>query len=249
MFLVQQSASSVSPTSAGPAAAPAADWRGSFGPRFRSWSNTCDVTTWGGGVFPWLPGCLLCGWVWEGVPMTVSYPVCVCIVCVVRSLVVLSAGRCDEVVYIAVQKAQGQHNTIPPGSVCLSVWLWGGLPDNRFFVPDWISWSGKCCSLKYTCTVNMHFVTFGLCLCLHVSVCIAVDVQIGGCGLFLPLVSRLTAHLFDSAGVDCAACMHVLCACVCHMMKKCFAVSLTVFTGQFVFRVRLGWVFLVSYSH
>lgn len=76
---------------------------------------------------------------------------------------------------------------------------------------------------------------------MFICVCIAVDVQNGGCGLFLPSVSLLTARLFESAGVDCAACMRLLCACVHHMMKQHFSVPLTVFTGQFVFRVRLGW--------
>lgn len=49
---------------------------------------------------------------------------------------VLSAVRCDEGVYIAVQKAQGQHNTIPLGSVCLPVWLRGSLADRFVYLTE-----------------------------------------------------------------------------------------------------------------
>lgn len=95
----------------------------------------------------------------------------VCVLSAWRPLAV----RCDEAVHLAVQKAQGQHNTIPLRSACLSVW-----PRSQSVWSTWLkAQASKGCSMKsVNCisAVTMCAVISGLactycmCLCLHCSV-------------------------------------------------------------------------------
>lgn len=111
----------------------------------------------------------VCVWVWAGVPMTcLSHAACafsVCVCCTL-SVAVLSAVRCDEVVCIAAQKAQGQHNTIPLGYV--SVRLTEGLAGPSLCPPDQ-NQSGECCStLPGSCAGLYCMLYFWiLCMCLY----------------------------------------------------------------------------------
>ena len=144
--------------------------------------------------FPWLPGCLpclfcvcVCVCVGVGVPMTVSYMQFASSAWSCS----LSAARCNEAVCTAAQEAQGQHNMIPLGSVCVcvcvcvSVWL---RQADQFALPDRIikARASFLCSMK---TPETASVWFNDVLC-YFWVCIAVDVQISGCELVVFWVSR-----------------------------------------------------------
>lgn len=188
----------------------------------------------------------VCVWVWEGVPMTVSLTSSLCFLwvrCVLSpwQCLALSGVMRQSILHCRKHKASTTQSLWVP--VRPSVWL-RGLLAWPVRLPDWIikSQISKCCCME---SENCPSVVTLLCYFwfVHVSICVSRPCS-RHLDEWLWAVSAIGLSSdclpFESAGVGWAAYVP-MCACVGHMIKQCFSVSLTVFTGQFVFRVQLGW--------
>lgn len=122
---------------------------------------------WGCGGFPWLPGCLLCGRGREFPWLCLKSSLC--LLCL--ALHAPSSIQCQRCqvwwgsLYCSAEKAQGQHNTIPP-VLCVCHFDWEA---DQFALPDWIfkaqaanvaAWKLKAALwLKEGCRIRIYFQT------------------------------------------------------------------------------------------